>query len=302
MTVVKVTGETVYHENLDWREFVNQAKERIGRYCPDNRNGQRTEFAGCTFDEALEMATGKGYEDALPEVEKMLEDIEHDIADMASSSFEQRFDVAGSYVDIGRYLSGEPECMVEATPIHVMRTGRVLKLAVPVCYSGGIEKDVILRRGVGIMALVDAMTKMQHPLEIWAVCAIHNGDKYHYQGPRGGDKALGAGKARMSISVKVQDANQPLDMGRVMYALAHPSMLRQLFFAYEDGIEDQNLRRAFGMDYGRGRPSFACHTDDLQPIDVHNAIVLPDLDYYDRWNKQTTLAWIKENIERVREG
>lgn len=138
------------------------------------------------------------------------------------------------------------------------------------------------------MALVDAFSRMQHPVEIWAGCAIHNTDGAQ---PR----------KRLTYMVKVQAADQPLDMGRIMYALAHPTMLRQLFFAAEEQ-EAPALHRTFSIGSGYGTAPYDLRPDDFSDTDTHNAIVLPPLMANGGWNVDQSARWIEQELNRVQDN
>lgn len=285
-------SNTVLYREFTWQEWVDTAKRQgISKSQQGRSLRKQREWTQATYDEAIDMAAGKGYEDAIPEAEAMVGHIEMDLEGSMQSGFEITFDVSGSFVDIGRYLSNDPECMMDALPIKTMRTGRVLKVAVPICYSARTDKDIILRRGAAVMALVDCFAKKQHPMEIWAVHACH------------GDARGSTVRPRMVYSIKVQEADSPLDMGRIMFALAHPAMLRQLGFSVQD-TESYEIKRKFDIGAAYGHPKFAIELEDLEPIAVENAVILPELELRDRkWESdEYAVEWIREQLTRIEEG
>lgn len=238
--------------------------------------------------ETLSLARGEGWQASIPTARDLLTHIEMDMGEAMHTSFAATYDVAGAEVDMGRFMGGEPECMVESMPIKVMRTGRVVKLAVPICYQSGTHADLVKARGAAVMALVDAFVANQHPVEIWAVMAIMG-------------RAYGQKKDRRLVyTIKVQDSDAPLNMGRIMYALAHPTMLRQLCFAVEHG-EDDEARSTFSIGSGYGSPEYGCVIDDLN-INVENAIILPGLEPGDDWSEEASVRWIREQLTMISEG
>ena len=271
------TTPNVVHREFTFQEFLDRT---ITNGPP--AGGVNATWAGGTFDDALNLATN-GFASAIAEAEARISAIETDIGEGLQSTFHAVHDTAGSEVDISRYLSGEPECMIESTPIKVMRTGRIIKVAVPVCYSNTIKPETVLNRGAAIMALVDAFSRMQHPVEIHAGCAIHN-SQY--------------GSKRLVYLVKVQSADQPLDMSRIMYALAHPTMLRQLFFAAEEQ-EAPDIRRTFDVGITYGYASYDLRPDDFTDTDVHNAIILPPLKANGGWSTSQSARWIEQELRRL---
>ena len=175
-----------------------------------------------------------------------------------------------------------------------MNTGRVVKIAVPVCYPSTVHANTVKARGSAIMALVNAFTMRNHPVEIHAVLAIHgNGDqRKNYNGEK-----LEGKQPRLAYSIRVQEVNQPLHMGRIMYALAHPTMLRQIGFAAEHG-EDADIRSTFSIGGSYGHASYAAEINDLN-INVENAIILPPLMGNGGWSEQESVKWIIEQLEMI---
>lgn len=271
-------AKTMVLRHFSWSEFVARAEGST------RRSNEKDSWAGASFPKALEMARGDGYKQAIAKAEEIAGHVEHLVdAQLTKNTFQAVYATAGAEVDMGRFLSGEPECMVESEPIVISRHGRAVRIAVPVCYSSNVGKDEILARGAAVMALVGVLRRCQHPLEVWATINIHttNGEN-----------------GRLSYMIKVQSADQPVDMGRLMYALAHPSMLRQLGFAAEDG-EDETTRKQFGIGYGSyGTAPFGIAESDFTD-QVENTIILPALRGRGEWDISQSVEWVKEQLARI---
>lgn len=275
------------HHVLTWDEFLDRLEPLPTPELGDPHRSRKRQqepawYGGWTFKTAVDRARGEGYSEALPEVEQLVSHVEQQVeTDLHTTTFESRFDVAGAEVDMGRFLSGEPECMVESAPIRIARKGRAVRIVVPVAYSAFTDPETIRRRGAAIVALCDILARAQHPLEVWAVLAC-SGD--------GG---------RYVPAVLVQEANQPLDMGRIMLALAHPAMFRHLGFAFGEHESDQTRRR-FGYHErgGYGYPSWEAKATDI-PEANGETIVLPWLSgrgENDTWSKDHAVKWIEQQL------
>lgn len=127
-----------------------------------------------------------------------------------------RYDVAGGVVDVGRYLSGEPECMIDYPLQPVSTSGKVVTLVASVSYSGSVKADTIIRRGEVITALALALSQMGHNSELWADISSNNGS------------------VTTRFRVLVKGAGDAIDPARILFAFAHPAMLRKLGFAMID--------------------------------------------------------------------
>lgn len=277
-----------YRDHYDWSEFVDQASKRTTTEPSDDLASRRPgdKWHGASWSEALNMARTDGYRDAIPEADRFSQAVSDTIiTERLATTFEPVWEVTGSEVDMGRYLSGLPENMIEATPMRISRAGRAVRIAVPVAYRYNISADVIMRRGAAVMALVDVLARAQHPLEIWAGCAV--APTYRRIGLRG------------VTMVKVQEANAPLDMGRIMFALAHPTMLRRLIFSLQEQ-KSQTIRQRFGFtsNGGYGMPQ-GLEPSDLPDDQGGNTIILPMLDNGQPWDAKSAVAWIEETLATI---
>jgi hypothetical protein len=190
---------------------------------------------------------------------------------VAVTTLEPAWDVTGSEVDIGAYLAGVPECMVDAVPRRTSTRGRIVTFLVPACYSNRTPHSMISNRGIALATLCSAIIAAGHSVEIWS----------GYVGLIGAD--------RVSAVARVMSAGEPLDIGRLIFAVAHPLMLRRLWFAVWDGQERTIAKRLHRDQYGT--PSH-CLTEDL-PEEVTDPYLFPYLQPEDpQWTDlDTALAW-----------
>jgi hypothetical protein len=123
-------------------------------------------------------------------------------------------DVTGACVDIGAFLSGEPECMMDFVMEPVSTHGKVITVLCGVTVNADSSGDDIRRRGAAICALVESLTMMGHSVRVIAEFSCAN----LYEG------------GTLSQTVTIKSATDPMDIDQVMFALAHPAMLRRVFF------------------------------------------------------------------------
>lgn len=129
-------------------------------------------------------------------------------------SFHPVWDVAGCEVDVARFLSREPENMIDYEIVPVTRVGRVIVLCASVAYSGSISTDAIKRRGQAIAALAMALSQLGYATELWADMSI------------GDDDRMADIFSRTRVLVK--GPNDTLDPAQIMFAYSHPAMYRAL--------------------------------------------------------------------------
>lgn len=271
-------GDTVHAlpPMWSWQEFVDRARapDSIGN--GDGRNYTNDEWAGASWEEALRLAED-GWTTVLPEVEAEVAELRERVGDQVlTTALVPAWDVTGSEVDVGVYLSGVPECMVDAVPQRISARGRVVTFLVPTGYVNTTPHSAVHHRGVALAALCSSIIASGHSVEIWSgFCSyVSKTDRY-------------------AAVARVVSAAEPLDLGRLMFVMAHPAMLRRLWFAVWDSAPEPVARRFKEEVYGRA--SYDCYPEDL-PEGIADPYVLPYLSPEDsQWQStDTALAWCRE--------
>ncbi len=257
-----------------WQEFVDRARapdtidDGSGRGCADD-------WAGATWEESLRLAED-GWTTVLPDVDAEVAELRERVADeVLTTALVPAWDVTGSEVDIGVYLSGTPECMVDAVPQRLSARGRVVTFLVPAGYDNTTPHSAVRHRGVALAALCSSIIATGHSVEIWSGFTP-------YLNPN----------ERYSSVARVVSAAEPLDLGRLMFVMAHPAMLRRLWCAVWDS-EPAPVARRFA-DHNYGHASYDCLPHDL-PSAVTSPYVLPYLSPRDdQWETaEAALSWCR---------
>lgn len=281
-----------------WDEFVDFAetepnKGKVGTSARKEGKGKSWDL-GIGFDGFASLAR-KGWSQPVAEVEGLAGHVENAVeVEVFDSSFQAVYDVAGSEVDVPVFLAGEPECMIESTPIRISRHGRAVRIIVPHFTSCGVNAESFRRRGAAIVALCDGLAKRQHPVE---VVVVYQCGTYDY-----GRKQ--SSYDRFQYVVPVQAATDPLDVERLLAATAHPASFRRLGFAVMENAPDLGVAKALTLTGGYGSPVghslLASETDRLIG-DVENTILPQDLSCYNegRWDELGTATWVVETIDAI---
>lgn len=256
-----------------WQEFVDRARAPDTISYGAGRAIRSGGWAGATWEEALRLATD-GWSALLPAVDAEVAELRERIADLAlATTLAPAWDVTGSEVDIGAYLSGVPECMVDAVPQQVSTRGRVVTFVIPAGYVHTTPHAAVHHRGVALAALCSAIVEAGHSVEVWSgLCTYVSMVDRH------------VGMAR------VISAAEPLDMGRLMFAVAHPAMLRRLWLAVWDSAPQAVARRMYRHNYGYAPQT--CYQEDL-PGQITEPYILPYLSPDDpQWRTaKSALNW-----------
>ncbi|GAA2135421.1 hypothetical protein GCM10009760_13950 [Kitasatospora kazusensis] len=219
-----------------WQEFLDAAQlpssisNGAGR---DNRTAC-TAWAGATWEEALELARD-GWHEPLEEVGLSIGALRR-LAGLSGRGpvLEPFLDVTGGEVDIAAYLSGAPECMVNATVQQVSRRGKVITFLIPGSYPSTTPHREVRNRGLALAALCAGIIGAGHSVEIWS----------SKSGELRGDPI----RSHSSVA-RIVSPGEPLNVGRLIFAVAHPAMLRRLWFSVWDA-QPRDIARLFPPTYG----------------------------------------------------
>lgn len=143
-----------------------------------------------------------------------LSDVEQHQRDreLANVQFQSMYDVMGSQVDVARYLSGEPECMVNYYFDERPRTESIVTLALGIAVNVHVKAESITKHGRRLVALAEAIDSSGLQTEIYV----------DFTGVSGRDSGRWA--------VRVKAPGELFDAGAFMFALTHPGMVRGLGF------------------------------------------------------------------------
>lgn len=123
-------------------------------------------------------------------------------------------DVAGAYCDVGLYLDGEPECMINYQPASVSSYGAIVDMVVNGSANRHIDSKALEKRGRECVRAIIALELAGYQVSVtWEKTS------------RGADGNVGR------IVVPIKSAGGILDPGALAYAIADVSMLRLLGFA-----------------------------------------------------------------------
>jgi hypothetical protein len=164
-------------------------------------------------------------------------------------------------------------------PRQVSRRGKVITFLIPAGYTQNIKHEAIINRGLALATLCAAIIDAGHSVEIWSGDAgmLHSGE----------DKDRFCGVAR------VISAGEPFDVGRLIFAVAHPAMLRRLWFGVWDSQPVDFATAMKADNYGHA-PCTSLATD--LPAEITDPYVFPYLTEGERqWDDlATALTWCRQ--------
>jgi hypothetical protein len=174
------------------------------------------DWYGCaTLREAVRVAES-GWSEPRSDVLAITGDIMATLRHTISDTFQPVYDVTGATVDIGAFLEGIPECMIDFRPQEVASHGRVVTILFSCSVTAQHSADSIRRRGAVIGALIEILAQLQHSVILYTERATESYKR---------------GQGVLSQLTKVKDAGDLFDIDAFMFAIGHPAMLRHLCFS-----------------------------------------------------------------------
>lgn len=270
-----------------WREFLAAATAEPSIDDGSSRADPDNDWYGASWREAVQLAID-GWPRALADANVTIGELrEHSGLAQDALALDPVWDVAGAEVDIGAYLSGTPECMIDAVPRVTSRRGKVVTFLIPAAYSHDVPHQAIINRGLALATLCTAIIDAGHSVEIWCGDSgwLH-GSKARRNGMTDTDPLT----RRFCGVARVIEAGEPFDVGRLIFAVAHPAMMRRLWLGFWDA-QPRVVARMI-KDNAYGFPPYDCTGADLPP-EITEPYVFPYLASTDRqWDElPTALSW-----------
>lgn len=219
-------------EATSWFDLLEFAETRTrGQFvcAEESKNTARGEWAGTwKFETALKLARN-GWIEGADKIKPLSESLAVSLARMIQRDT-WMYDVEGAEFDVARMLSGEPEywSKPELTFYEETSKGSVVRILINGAVNCGIQTDTINQFGIATGALIQTLSVAGIEADVHlSLCVIGNGQV-----------------ARIMVPLK--RAGDTLDIHRLAFAVAHPSMLRRVGFAvYENHPRFDDVLRSY---------------------------------------------------------
>lgn len=182
------------------------------------------------------------------EVDRIVDSVRESVRPFVTSDFSPVYDVSGAEVDIDRFLTGEPENMIEQVFAPTLKHGRVVRVLAAIGGSAGVPTDHIQGHGAMVCALIEALRLMGLEVELH-IC-------YSVTGSRGTEH---------TTHVMVKRAGDIVDPDDIMLAVAYADVQRRLVFAVREREAPYMRDAIVGHSYGQGQDAPELLTEYLVP-------------------------------------
>lgn len=257
---------------LDWVDWSGKEWRRASQLS----NMKQSDWTmTASFRDAMNLAR-YGWSGGLKRLERLMQsDLPTRETIKQTYELQTRYDVAGGAVNIGRYLAGLPDCMrrMHVSNAHCLPS-RVQKIFINGIAHRDISTDEILKRGYMIYRLIESMEMANIQTEITIAFPVSKTNMYHEE-----DYDV------YETYIKIKDATDIIYPEKLLFCLAHPSMLRRLVFSefernsywVRDKFHFYGLRNGYGRAVENWLPSRNLIGDALVITDLENSNTIPQI-------------------------
>jgi hypothetical protein len=155
---------------------------------------------------------------------------------------QESYDVAGGSVDISRYMSGEPECLIAPVVSNLSTVAVVVNISA----RANASTECLYNRGIAIAAVIHALQSSGRGVSLQVVEVV----KADYS------------DNRHITDITLQEFGDYINPGRLAFWTTHPAALRRCMFRYKEQ-QSSELRGEFGFASGGayGEPTDLKSTD-----------------------------------------
>jgi hypothetical protein len=241
--------------------FARQAEDTSHKATHSSSKSEDDDWAGGSFKQATDMID-TGWPEGREKMGASLAEVSTTPTMMASLAM----DVAGAYPIAALAAAGDPCAMVDLQPIED-RVRPIVRLVVGRVASALYSAKEFMNYGVAVLSYVEGLEAAGFRVEIEAnmACMMDN-------------------RIKVDCRVTLKKAEEPIEMDKLAYALAHPTFLRRICFRVWESIPE--IDAILGWGYGSPR--------SLEPCEIeHNQIVLPGINVLESKHLKTAQEALK---------
>jgi len=253
-----------------WQQYI--AASRVETDCIDGHSHHDdSHWKGCTQADANKMAE-EGWVEGAERARKFTDLLTTAVGGLIDR-IEINYDVVGHAIDIGRFVENEPECWMRFDVEKIQQPAvKYIRIVVNGTASAGVDADTIMGRGSCLAALVELLEFAGNRCEI--VLALSTKSQHD-----------------LCVLVTVKQFDEPLDLPKIAYTLAHPSVLRVHHFRFMETMPSR-IRSGMSVPGGYGRCA------DV-PSDKRGDIYLNFMQWGDaQWTTPAlAIEWVKKELK-----
>lgn len=193
---------------------------------PSSKTGDKNFCATKSFDEALDLATN-GWEEGYQQVLQKLNTIKIN-TNTKNHKFQEKISVEGYTPCVPRAIIGHPETMFQGNTIPFKN--KIVDVFVQNANSCSVGSDTIIKVGIIACNYINEIEAKGYRTNLYSM------------------ESKKDGKESSLYITKVKDSKEQLSLKRVVFPLAHASMLRRIYFRV---LETSDVSSGWASGYGQ---------------------------------------------------
>lgn len=243
-------------------------------------SGMHTDFTGVETYEDAKKVSFEGFDISntiatLAELEKVFD----------SQEIITRHDVQGAFVDVGAYMSGEPECMVEF--MEDERPNNSVKIVFNVAESSTVKIQQIMNRAACVAGVIEYLENRGVSTEVHLMKCSNHSDGY-------------SSGTDVGIFVKVKESGERLNIN-LLTGIFHPAFYRRIIFNLVEKIYPKSANASYGYPI-KDQKTINEILTKAGFSDIENIIQAKTVTQLGASTAFKTFASIKENAEKMIES
>lgn len=178
-----------------------------------------------SFDQASELLKN-GWEDMSNKITNKIKAKENDFN--ICNKKVQRAGVAGYQPIVARYLAGDPQSMITTKVIPMKQ--KVINIVKNISYSAAISTYTIEEESIKALQIIKRLESKGYRCNL-DIC-----------------NCATAGNSKIMVRIRIKNANEKLNISKLVFPLVHPSMLRRLLFRFMETYK--NVSSSYVSGYG----------------------------------------------------
>ena len=257
-----------------WNEFLDycNGETRLTEYPRQSQDDNNSRFTDATSYEQMQKYAREGWPKGMKIAAPLTVGNVSTIGEIIEK-FDPYYDrESGGVLDVARFLDGEPECWIKLETVTTAGSGiKHLTIVFNGTASSGISTNVMILKGAAVASLIETLEYAGHRCRVILAYGMS-----------------GSGPGQ-EVYIGIKEFDQTLDLDRLVTAMAHPSTLRRLMFAYMERMDDVMLQ-SIGVGRGYGHPEEVKERGDIYIGKSGN--------WEDHWaTPETAKEWIIKTLE-----
>ena len=230
--------ELIFKQGRHWQEF-SSVTDLINfitdpkYHNPDaptaSHDGDMEWTGSGSFPEAINLAR-KGWPEGLAEIVRFVIKVEKLVMSYIPEPT-TKFDVVGDVIDMGRFIEGDPECMVslvDGQNTKKIAQGKIVHVVLNIDAAGSSDIYTFFRRGAAGVALIDALERTGRRVIADAIANTVSRSRL------------------LETRIRVKNADEHIQLDKLAFLFAHPSILRRILFAAWERLPN-DVRKLYGF-------------------------------------------------------